>query len=345
MCGSVDTQTLPLPMHLPAHLSCTIEPCQKLGDETGPSKLRLVRPMRRPQFTLQQSADHGPAMQIHSRGLQVLDDPQTNRGTAFTLRERDHLGLHGLLPPRVETIDDQVARCYEQYRDIDSDVGRWVFLTQLHDSNEVLFYRLVGDHVEEMLPIVYTPTVGTAIEEFSHLFRRPRGLFLNIDDVDGIERALKATGLGPDDVDLIVASDGEAILGIGDWGVGGVDISIGKLAVYTVAAGIDPAACSPSGSTSAPTARSCSPTRATSGCGAPACVATEYDAFIDAYVAAASRRFPNAILHWEDFSGPQARASSSATATRCAPSTTTSRARRRSAWRACCPVCASRAAG
>src|SRR6476661_6573133 len=145
--------------------------------------------MRRPQFTLQQSADDGPTMQIHTRGLPVLDDPQTNRGTAFTLAERDHLGLHGLLPPMVEQIDDQVARCYDQYSDIDGDVGRWVFLSQLHDSNEVLFYRLVGDHVEEMLPIVYTPTVGAAIEGFSHLFRRPRGLFLNVEDVNGIDRA------------------------------------------------------------------------------------------------------------------------------------------------------------
>jgi len=126
-------------------------------------------------------------------------------------------------------------------------LAAWVFLSQLHDSNEVLFYRLVGDHVEEMLPIVYTPTVGTAIEQFSHLFRRPRGVFLNIDDVDGIDKALESTGLGPDDVDLVVASDAEAILGIGDWGVGGVDISIGKLAVYTVAAGIDPARVLPVG--------------------------------------------------------------------------------------------------
>ena len=263
--------------------------------------------MRRPQFTMERSGNGRPTMQIHSRGLQVLDDPQTNRGTAFTLSERAHLGLHGLLPPMVEDIDDQIARCYDQYGDLDSDVARWVFLTQLHDSNEVLFYRLVGDHVEEMLPIVYTPTVGAAIEGFSHLFRRPRGLFLNVDDVDGIEQAMEDTRLGPDDVDLIVASDGEAILGIGDWGVGGVDISIGKLAVYTVASGIDPSRVLAVGLDVGTNREQLLTDPRYLGLRRSRARGAEYDAFIDAYVAAASKHFPNAILHWEDFSGPQAR--------------------------------------
>lgn len=305
--GSADTQVLRLLIHLRAHLSRAPVRCQKLGNETGSSKPRVVRPMRRPQFTMLQSAHGGPTMQIHSRGLQVLDDPQTNRGTAFTLRERDHLGLHGLLPPMVEKIEDQVARSYDQYNDIDSDVARWVFLTQLHDSNEVLFYRLVCEHVEEMLPIVYTPTVGAAIEGFSHLFRRPRGLFMNVDDVDGIDRAMEATKLGPDDVDLIVASDGEAILGIGDWGVGGVDISIGKLAVYTVAAGIDPNRVLAVGLDVGTNREELLTDPRYLGLRRSRARGAEYDAFIDAYVTAASDRFPNAILHWEDFSGPQAR--------------------------------------
>ena len=171
----------------------------------------------------------------------------------------------------------------------------------------MLFYRLVGDHVEEMLPIVYTPTVGAAIEEFSHLFRRPRGLFLNVDDVDGIERALEDTRLGPDDVDLIVASDGEAILGIGDWGVGGVDISIGKLAVYTVAAGIDPSRVLAVGLDVGTNREQLLTDPRYLGLRRSRARGDEYDAFIDAYVAAASKHFPNAILHWEDFSGPQAR--------------------------------------
>ena len=260
-----------------------------------------------PNLTIVEGSDGSPAMQIHARGLAVLDDPQVNRGTAFTMAERDHLGLHGLLPSGLETITEQVARCYEQFSQQDSDVGKWVFLTQLHDSNEVLFYRLVGEHVTEMLPIVYTPTVGTAIQEFSHLFRRPRGVFLNIEDVDGIDRALDSTGLGPDDIDLVVASDAEAILGIGDWGVGGIDISIGKLAVYTVAAGIDPRRVLAVGLDVGTNRESLLNDSRYLGLRRSRVRGEEYDAFIDAYVASASARFPKAILHWEDFSGPPAR--------------------------------------
>ncbi|MCO5320183.1 MAG: NAD-dependent malic enzyme, partial [Microthrixaceae bacterium] len=169
-------------------------------------------------FDVEAQSDGSKSLVVHSRGMDVLDNPQLNRGTGFTQAERDHLGLHGLLPAAVETLDQQVARNYESFLAAETDIDKWEFLTGLHDTNEVLFYRLVGEHVTEMLPIVYTPTVGTAIEEFSHLFRRPRGVFLNVEDIDGIDRALAATGLGPDDVDLVVASDAEAILGIGDWG-------------------------------------------------------------------------------------------------------------------------------
>jgi malate dehydrogenase (oxaloacetate-decarboxylating) len=261
----------------------------------------------RTSSTIVTGAGGSRSQQIHVRGHEVLDDPQLNRGTAFSPEERSHLGLHGMLPTGSETIDEQVARCYEQFRAADSDVGKWVFLTQLHDSNEVLFYRLVGEYVREMLPIVYTPTVGAAIEQFSHLFRRARGLFLTIEDVDGIDRALDATGLGPDDVDLLVASDAEAILGIGDWGVGGIDISIGKLAVYTVAAGIDPRRVLAVGLDVGTNREELLNDPRYLGLRRSRVRGDEYDAFIDAYVARASARFPHAILHWEDFSGPQAR--------------------------------------
>ena len=260
-----------------------------------------------PNLTVVEGPDGARSVAIHARGLAVLDDPQVNRGTAFTMDERDHLGLHGLLPSGLETITEQVARCYEQFSQANSDVGEWVFLTQLHDSNEVLFYRLVGEHVAEMLPIVYTPTVGTAIQEFSHLFRRPRGVFLNVEDVDGIDRSLDSTGLGPDDVDLVVASDAEAILGIGDWGVGGIDISIGKLAVYTVAAGIDPSRVLAVGLDVGTNRESLLNDPRYLGLRRSRVRGERYDAFIDAYVASASARFPKAILHWEDFSGPPAR--------------------------------------
>lgn len=260
-----------------------------------------------PNLTIVVGPDGARSVQINARGLAVLDDPQLNRGTAFTMEERDTLGLRGLLPSGVETIDEQLARCYEQFNQQPSDVAKWVFLTQLHDSNEVLFYRLVGEHVAEMLPIVYTPTVGTAIQEFSHLFRRARGVFLNIEDVDGIDQSLAATGLGPDDVDLIVASDAEAILGIGDWGVGGIDISIGKLAVYTVAAGIDPRRVIAVGLDVGTNRESLLNDPRYLGLRRSRVRGEAYDAFIDAYVASASARFPKAILHWEDFSGPPAR--------------------------------------
>ncbi len=259
------------------------------------------------KHTLVTGADGSVGVEIHVRGMAVLDDPQLNRGTAFTMEERDDLGLHGLLPSGLETIEQQVDRCYEQFKAKSSDVERWVFLTQLHDSNEVLFYRLVGDHVHEMLPIVYTPTVGAAIEQFSHLFRRPRGVFLNIEDVDGIDRALEATGLGPDDIDLVVASDAEAILGIGDWGVGGIDISIGKLAVYTVAAGIDPRRVLAVGLDVGTNREQLLNDPRYLGLRRSRVRGQAYDEFIDAYVASASKRFPQAILHWEDFSGPPAR--------------------------------------
>ena len=256
---------------------------------------------------LVQGTDGSLSLEIHARGLAVLDNPQLNRGTAFTMEERDELDLHGLLPAAVETMDQQAARCYEQFVAKSSDVEKWVFLTQLHDSNEMLFYRLVGDHVHEMLPIVYTPTVGAAIQEFSHLFRRPRGVFLNVEDLDGIDRSLAATGLGPDDVDLVVASDAEAILGIGDWGVGGIDISIGKLAVYTVAAGIDPRRVLAVGLDVGTNREQLLNDPRYLGLRRSRVRGEAYDAFIDAYVASASARFPNAILHWEDFSGPPAR--------------------------------------
>ena len=259
------------------------------------------------EFTIGKGSTGSAEIEILARGMDVLDNPQVNRGTAFTPAERDFLGLHGMLPSGVETVDEQVVRSYEQFKDTDNDVEKWTFLTNLHDSNEVLFYKLVGEHVREMLPIVYTPTVGAAIEQFSHLFRRPRGVFLNIEDVSGIDQALEATGFGPDDIDLVVASDAEAILGIGDWGVGGIDISIGKLAVYTVAAGIDPSRVLAVGLDVGTNREELLNDPRYLGLSRSRVRGDEYKSFMDAFVSSASTRFPNAILHWEDFSGPPAR--------------------------------------
>ncbi|MEU6552960.1 NAD-dependent malic enzyme [Streptomyces sp. NPDC046915] len=246
-------------------------------------------------------------LKITARGRAVLSDPRLNRGTAFTEEERRALDLVGLVPPRVLTQDEQADRAYAQFREQPGDLARSVNLTALHDRNEVLFYRLVGDHLEEMLPIVYTPTVGTAIKRYSYEYRRPRGVYLSVDAPDDIERSLRAAGLGPDDVDLIVATDGEAILGIGDWGVGGIDIAVGKLAVYTAAAGIDPRRTIPVMLDVGTNRRELLDNPLYLGNRHPRVDRDTYDAFIDAYVTTATKLFPRALLHWEDFGPANAR--------------------------------------
>ncbi|MFI8529356.1 NAD-dependent malic enzyme [Streptomyces aquilus] len=242
-----------------------------------------------------------------ARGRAVLADPRLNRGTAFTAPERRALGLDGLIPPRVLTLDQQADRAYGQYTAQPSDLAKNVYLTALHDRNEVLFYRLVSDHLSEMLPIVYTPTVGTAIERYSNEYRRPRGIYLSVDAPEDIEPALRASELTAADVDLVVATDGEAILGIGDWGVGGIDISVGKLAVYTAAAGIDPARTLAVVLDVGTNREQLLDDPLYLGNRHPRVDTGTYDAFIDAYVTTVSRLFPDALLHFEDFGPANAR--------------------------------------
>ncbi|MFI9247045.1 NAD-dependent malic enzyme [Streptomyces sp. NPDC053086] len=254
-------------------------------------------------------ATHRPPspVRITARGRAVLADPRINRGTAFTETERRALDLVGLIPPHVLSQDEQAERAYAQYREQPSDLAKSVNLTNLHDRNEALFYRLVGDHLEEMLPIVYTPTVGTAIERYSYEYRRPRGIYLSVDAPGDIERSLRASGLGADDVDLIVATDGEGILGIGDWGVGGIDIAVGKLAVYTAAAGIDPRRTLPVMLDVGTNRQDLLDNPLYLGNRHPRAGRDTYDAFIDAYVTTAAKLFPGALLHWEDFGTANAR--------------------------------------
>ncbi len=241
-----------------------------------------------------------------ARGRAVLADRRMNKGTAFSLSERDELDLVGLLPPRILTLEEQAQRAYEIYGHQPTDLAQHIFLAELHDRNEVLFYRLLIDHLREMLPIVYTPTVGEAIQRYSHEYRRPHGVYLSVDHPDEMERALEATG-GPDDIDLVVATDAEAILGIGDWGVGGVEIAVGKLAVYTAAAGIDPAR-TLAVMLDVGTNRQELRDDAFYLGNRHARVAVEpYDEFIERYVQIAHRLFPKALLHWEDFGANNAR--------------------------------------
>src|ERR1700677_2724662 len=186
------------------------------------------------------SAAEGMVARVRLRGSLVLSSPLLNRGTAFTPAEREALGLTGLLPDGVSTIEGQLCRVYAQYLRQPDDLAKNLYLGNLRDRNEVLFYRLLTEHIEEMLPIVYTPTIGTAIERYSLEYGRPRGVFLSVDRPGQVETAFRNYGLGPQDVDLIIATDSEGILGIGDWGVGGIQIAMGKLAVYVAAAGLHP---------------------------------------------------------------------------------------------------------
>lgn len=236
-----------------------------------------------------------------ARGRAILSDARLNRGTAFTPAERRALGLIGLLPQAVVTQDQQAARVYEQFRSQPTALEKYVTLAGLRDRNEVLFYRLVTDHLAEILPIVYTPTVGTAIQHYNAEYRRPHGVYLDVNAPQDIERSLAAAGLGPEDVDLVVATDGEAILGIGDWGVGGVDIAVGKLVVYTAAAGVDPRRVLPVMLDVGTNRRELLDDPGYLGNRHPRVDPDTYDAFIEAYVQAAGLLFPNALLHWEDF--------------------------------------------
>ncbi|MEU1164637.1 NAD-dependent malic enzyme [Streptomyces sp. NPDC005921] len=246
-------------------------------------------------------------LETTARGRAVLSQPRLNRGTAFTPEERRSLGLVGLVPPAVLTLEQQADRAYRQYAAHPTDLAKNVNLTALHDRNQVLFYRLLGDHLDEMLPIVYTPTVGKAIQRYSYEYRRPAGVYLSVDSPEEIEGALMAAGLGPDEVDLIVATDGEAILGIGDWGVGGIDISVGKLAVYTAAAGIDPNRTLAVMLDVGTNRQELLDSPFYLGNRHPRVDRETYDAFIDAYVTTARRLFPDALLHWEDFGPANAR--------------------------------------
>ncbi len=251
--------------------------------------------------------DNDGAWRTTLRGRQVLADPRINKGTAFSDEERAGLGLIGLIPAGHMTLDEQASRIYAQFSRQTTGLGRNVLLNELHDRNEVLYYRVLADHLSEMLPVIYTPTVGQAIEHYSHEYRRPRGVYLSVDQPELIEQSLRAFGLAGEDVDLIVATDAGAILGIGDWGVGGMSIAVGKLAVYTAAAGIDPGRSVPVMLDVGTDRQSLLDDPMYIGNRHPRVPAAEYDAFLAAFVAAVRAVFPRALLHWEDMGTANAR--------------------------------------
>jgi len=236
-----------------------------------------------------------------ARGLAVLNSPVLNKGTAFTVEERKALELTGLLPADVSTLGTQVKRAYIQYQRLPDALSKNVYLTALHDRNEVLFYRLFSEHLREMIPIVNDLTVGMAMEQYHHECRRPRGVYLSIDHPEAIEEAFANIGAGPEDIDLILATDAGQVLGIGDWGVGGIEVSIGKLAIYTAAGGIDPARVIPVMLDVGTNRENLLQDPTYIGNRHTRVAGERYDAFIEAYVDVATRLFPSAMLQWEDF--------------------------------------------
>jgi len=238
------------------------------------------------------------------RGVALLADPIRNKGTAYTESERIELGLDGLLPPVVESLDQQAARAYEAFGRYDDDLGRHVYLRALQDRNEVLFYRLLVDHVEEMLPIVYTPTVGVACEQFSHIYRRNRGLFVSYPLRDRLPRLLASRANR--DVDVIVVTDGERILGLGDQGAGGLGIPIGKLSLYTAIGGIHPARTLPIVLDVGTNNQERLEDPVYLGWRHERVDGDAYFAFVERFVQAVETEMPGVLLQWEDFATPHA---------------------------------------
>jgi malate dehydrogenase (oxaloacetate-decarboxylating) len=251
-------------------------------------------------------ADEGRTVETDRTGHDVLNTPVLNKGSAWSEEERIRLGLLGLLPYHISTIEEQLARVYRNYQQRTNDLDRYLYLTDLQDRNETLFYRLLLEHITEMMPVVYTPEVGVACQRYSHLFHRPRGLFISYPHRAQIETMLRAWPFA-DQVRVIVVTDGERILGLGDQGMGGIGIPIGKLTLYSLCAGIHPA-------TTLPIVLDV-------GTNNPALLndplylgwrhervrGREYDDFIEQFVTAVEKVFPHALLQWEDFAKDNAR--------------------------------------
>jgi malate dehydrogenase (oxaloacetate-decarboxylating) len=235
--------------------------------------------------------------QLH--GYALLNDPLLNKGTAFTEEERDLFELHGLLPPNVATLEEQIGRRHQALRELPNDLARYVFLRGLQDTNEVLFYALLVRNLSELLPIVYTPTVGLGCQQFSRIFRKPRGLFLSIPHRDRIGAILANPYF--DRVEAIVVTDGERILGLGDQGAGGMGIPIGKLALYTSCGGLDPAGTLPVILDVGTDNRDRLLDPLYVGWRHERVRGSAYDDFIEAFVSAVIRRWPHVLLQWEDF--------------------------------------------
>ena len=237
------------------------------------------------------------------RGVQLLHDPLLNKGTAFTETERDALGLRGLLPPHIHTQDEQVTRVMENLRNLSDPLEKFVALSSLHDRNEALFFRVVCDNVDEIMPLIYTPTVGLACQRFGHIFQRPRGMFISINDRGRIADILRNWPLK---AGIIVVTDGERILGLGDQGANGMGIPVGKLSLYTACAGVDPAVCLPITLDMGTNNESLLADPYYVGLRRHRVTGPAYDELIDEFITAAREVFPDVIIQFEDFANHNA---------------------------------------
>lgn len=260
----------------------------------------IVAAMRRLSryFELVREPSGQERMRVHTDGAALLRLALTNKGTAFPVEERIALGLDGLLPPHIATLEEQLDRVYTAFENIESPIARYTYLRSLQERNEILFYALLERHLEEMLPIVYTPTVGEAVQKFHALYQNARGLSLSLDNIDRADQATKNCLL--DDVRMVVATDSSAILGIGDQGYGGVAIAIGKLALYTVGGGVSPYRSLPVGLDVGTDRKDLVESPTYLGVRKPRLKGEAYLAFMDKVVDAIHARWPEAILQWED---------------------------------------------
>ena len=238
-------------------------------------------------------------------GKQLLTTPQLNKSTAFTHEERIEFQLLGKLPNKVETLEEQVKRAYLQFSAYTSRLQQNIYLNNLHDKNQILFYKLLSQHLAEMLPVIYTPIVGTAVKFFSREYRQPRGLYISYADINHIDDILQ--NRSNPDIELIVVTDGEGVLGIGDQGIGGMDIPVAKLMVYSLCGGIDPTKTLPIFLDVGTNNQELLADPMYLGCQHPRVNASNYNEFVKAFVKGIHHRFPNAFLHWEDLGRGNAR--------------------------------------
>ena len=260
----------------------------------------MATPTERPS----QTPVDGPAIPVAKRGLELVHDPLLNKGTGFPDSERDALGLRGLVPPQIVNIDDQVSRVMENFHRQQSDLDRYTHLENLHDRNETLYYRVLLSHIAELTPVIYTPVVGQACSQFAHIYQRTRGMYFSAAEIDRFEDMV---GNWPEDeVEVVVVTDGSRILGLGDLGANGMGIPIGKLSLYVVGGGIHPRRTLPALLDLGTNNRALREDPLYLGRRVPRLTGLDYDAVVDTFVRAVHRRWPTALIQFEDFSNDQA---------------------------------------